>query len=118
MSEVSSTDVQIGVGDGTSVNFQLFKVYSSSFNSYTRIIKKPVGGTVKISLDDVETTNFTVDNTTGVVTMNTAPSSGVIVKAGFEFDVPVRFDIDQIVTSVEQFNAGAVPEVDVVEIRI
>ena len=38
--------------------------------------------------------------------------------AGFEFDVPVRFDIDQIMVNVEQFNAGAIPDIDILEIRI
>ena len=37
--------------------------------------------------------------------------------AGFEFDVPVRFDTDRIQTSVASFQAGDVPDVPVVEVR-
>ena len=40
---------------------------------------------------------WTVDTTTGVVTFTAAPAGGVIVRAGFEFDVPVRFDTDKLV---------------------
>lgn len=38
--------------------------------------------------------------------------------AGFEFDVPVRFDTDAIQTSVASFQAGDVPNVPVVEVRL
>jgi uncharacterized protein (TIGR02217 family) len=39
------------------------------------------------------------------------------VTAGFEFDVPVRFDTDLIQVSVASFRAGEVPRVPVVEVR-
>ena len=40
-------------------------------------------------------TEFTVNLTTCVVTILTDPPGvGVVVTAGFEFDVPVRFDTD------------------------
>ncbi len=56
--------------------------------------------------------------TTGVVTFVTPPDEGVEVYAGFEFDVPVRFDTDRIQTSVASFQAGDVPNVPVVEVRV
>lgn len=121
ISATTSTDVQLGVGDNSEDAFQLIKVYSSASNPYTRTINKPVNGTVKIALDgslQTETTHYTVDYTTGIVTFVTPPGNSVVVTAGFEFDVPVRFDIDQIIVNVEQFNAGAVPDIDVVEIRL
>jgi uncharacterized protein (TIGR02217 family) len=40
------------------------------------------------------------------------------VTAGFEFDVPVRFDTDRIQTSAATFQAGEVPDVPVVELRV
>ena len=42
----------------------------------------------------------------------------VEISAGFEFDVPVRFDTDRIQTSVASFQAGDMPNVPVVEIRV
>lgn len=118
---VTNNDIQIGVGDGTTVNFQLSKIYSDAGGSWTRIIKKPVQGSVVVALNgsaQTEGSNFTVDYTTGIVTFSAAPGNGVSVTAGFEFDVPVRFDVDQIMVNVEQFNAGAIPDIDIVEIRI
>ena len=47
-----------------------------------------------------------------------APDLGTRVTAGFEFDVPVRFDTDTIQTSVASFRAGDVPNVPVVEVRL
>jgi uncharacterized protein (TIGR02217 family) len=41
-----------------------------------------------------------------------------VITAGFEFDVPVRFDTDTILTSVASFRAGDVPRVPVVEVRV
>jgi hypothetical protein len=38
-----------------------------------------------------------------------APALGHAVTAGFEFDVPVRFDTDRIQVSVASFQAGEVP---------
>ena len=40
------------------------------------------------------------------------------MSAGFEFDVPVRFDTDLIQVSVASFQAGEVPKVPVVEVRL
>jgi uncharacterized protein (TIGR02217 family) len=54
-----------------------------------------VAGTVRIALDGVElASGWSVDATTGIVTFAAAPGAGVAITAGFEFDVPVRFDSD------------------------
>jgi uncharacterized protein (TIGR02217 family) len=61
---------------------------------------------------------WTLDAVMGVVTFSHAPGVGAEVRAGFEFDVPVRFDTDRIQTSVASFQAGEVPNVPVVEVRL
>ena len=38
--------------------------------------------------------------------------------AGFEFDVPVRFDTDRISASLAGFAAGEIPSIPVVEVRV
>lgn len=121
ISATTSTDVNIGTGDSSTTTFQLVKIYTDSAGSYTRTIKKPVSGSVKIAVDSTTQTpgtDFTVDTATGIVTFTSAPGIGLAVTAGFEFDVPVRFDMDEITVNVEQFNAGAIPAIDVVEIRV
>jgi uncharacterized protein (TIGR02217 family) len=47
-----------------------------------------------------------------------APGVGARVTAGFEFDVPVRFDTDGIQTSAASFQAGDVPNVPILEVRL
>ncbi|MEM6276501.1 MAG: DUF2460 domain-containing protein [Pseudomonadota bacterium] len=119
--EIAFTDQVIGNGDGSTIVFQLMKVYRSGLESYARPIRKPVDGTVRIGWGDAEKTegiDYAVDYTTGIVTFTSPPPEEAEVVAGFEFDVPVRFDVDQIQTSVAAFNAGDAPTVPVVEVRV
>ncbi|RYH11178.1 DUF2460 domain-containing protein [Tropicimonas sp. IMCC6043] len=118
---IDCRDQSLGFGDGATAGFQLVKVYTSGGESYVRPIRKPVAGSVRVALDGVERTegtDWTVDESTGIVTCSTAPQSGAIVTAGFEFDVPVRFDTDGIRVSAVGFEAGEVPDVPVVEVRM
>lgn len=117
---VQETDQTLGVGDGQRTEFGLTKTYRSGTESYVRPIAKPVAGTVLVAIEGdrkVESLDYTVDPTNGVVRFATPPGAGVVVTAGFEFDVPVRFDTDRIQTSVASFRAGDVPSVPVVELR-
>jgi uncharacterized protein (TIGR02217 family) len=114
-------DQLIGTGDGLATVFQLQKTYVSGLQSYTRPIRKPVGGTVLVAVADdpkLETLEYAVDLEAGEVTFVLAPDLGTRVTAGFEFDVPVRFDTETIQTSVASFQAGDVPNVPVVEVRL
>lgn len=114
-------DQLIGTGDGVATVFRLQKSYSSGLQSYVRPILKPVSGTVLVAVAEdpkVESLEFTVDVATGEVTFVVPPDLGTRITAGFEFDVPVRFDADSIQTSVASFQAGDVPTVPIVEIRI
>ena len=118
---VTGTDHVIGTGNGVKVAFQLVKTYASGSQSYSRVLKKPVSGTVKVAVNGVARvlgTDFTVDLTTGIVTLNLPPASGLSVTAGCEFDVPVRFDTDRISTSMATFQAGQIPAVPVIEVRL
>jgi len=111
-------DVVLDVGDNAKTAFQLVKRYEDGGEEYVRPINKPVIGTVLVSLNDVsQPSGWTLDPTTGVVTFAVAPSVGVVVKAGFEFDVPVRFDDDEIRLSADAFQAGSIPSINVIEIR-
>lgn len=119
--EVDYRDQVIAVGDGETLSFPLLKTYASGEQSYARPITKPVLGTVRVGVEDDElqdSLHYSVDVTTGVVTFVTAPNTGMEITAGFEFDVPVRFDTDRIQTSVASFRAGDVPSVPVVELRV
>lgn len=119
--KVALNDQLIGKGDGLRKEFQLTKTYRSGAHSYTRVIEKPVAGTVQVSLAgdrQDEGVHYEVDLTRGVVTFARAPDEDREVTAGFEFDVPVRFDTDRIHTSAASFQAGEVPSIPVVEVRL
>jgi uncharacterized protein (TIGR02217 family) len=118
--EVGFEDQLLGVGDGLRAEFRLVKKYGSGEAAYLRPITKPVAGTVRVGVagdPQAEGVHFSVDTTTGVITFADPPGAGAQVTAGFEFDVPVRFDTDSIRTSVASFQAGEVPSVPVVEVR-
>lgn len=118
---VSSQDQVIGVGDGEMTRFQLVKSYRSGEQSQRRLITKPVIGTIIASVqgDDLfEGAHFSVNYETGVIQFETAPPQGQEITAGFEFDVPVRFDTDRIQVSVGSFQAGEIPNVPIVEVRL
>ena len=107
--------------DDATVAFQLVKTYRSGAQVAVRPIVKPVPGSVRMGLANVEMregVHYEVDTTTGIVTFSEPPNRDVAITAGYEFDVPVRFDTDRIQTSLASFQAGEVPNVPVVEIRV
>jgi uncharacterized protein (TIGR02217 family) len=115
---ITATDQQIGTGTGSLQTFQLAKRYTSGAQTWVRTIAKPVAGTVRVALGMVEQlSGWTVNTTTGVVTFTTAPAGGVIVRAGFEFDVPVRFDSDTLDVTLDFERLGSITSIPLLEIR-
>src|SRR5690606_33286115 len=94
------TDQLLGTGDGSRRKFGLVKNYLG----FSREIFKPIEGSVRCAVNGIETTNFTVDWTTGVVTFSSPPLHGASVSAGFFFDVPVRFDSDDFTATWSDVN--------------
>lgn len=119
--KVGFEDQVIGMGDGVKTEYQLIKTYASGETAYKRPIQKPVFATVRIGFDGIElqeSIDWSIDLNTGVVSFADPPNSDVEITAGFEFDVPVRFAVDAIQTSVASFQAGDIPNVPVVEVRV
>lgn len=110
-------DQPLGTANGSRTEFQLIKKYGSLYAPYTRDILKPVAGTVKVAVDGVQATTGWTVSTLGVITFSSPPASG-IVSAGFEFDVPVRFDTDYLEVNLTNFEAGQIPDIPIVEIRL
>jgi uncharacterized protein (TIGR02217 family) len=117
----SSTDTIIGTGNGTVNTFQLIKVYDPTGAApYQRTITLPVSNTVTVSVDGVTlaASDFTVSST-GEVTLDQTPSTGVVVRAGCEFDVPVRFEsnVDQLMQlQADAFDVWSLPQLDCIEV--
>lgn len=105
-------DQIVGMGDGVTVRFALVKRYGDAVRRITR----PVAGSVRVGVDGVETTAFSVV-AGGYVELDVAPEKGVPVTAGFLFDVPVRFAEDKLSVHRATFLAGAATAVPLVEVR-
>jgi len=115
---ITPTDQQIGTGTGSLTTFQLAKSYTSGVQTWTRTIVKPVAGSVRVALNGVEQmSGWSVDTTTGIVSFTVAPGSAVIVRAGFEFDVPVRFDSDMLDVTLDLEQLGSITSIPLLEIR-
>ena len=118
---ITAIDRQIGTGDGVETVFELTKTYADAGGATVRRIEKPVEGSVVLAVDGqvLDPGDYAVDHATGVVTIapGATPASGAVVTAGYEFDIPVRFDTDRIEISLAAFKAGSVPSVPLVEIK-
>jgi uncharacterized protein (TIGR02217 family) len=118
---VAATDQPLGQADGMATRFQLVKTYASGGSSVTRQIRKPVAGTVQVAVDGAQLaggSGWSLDATTGIVEFSTPPAAGAFISAGFEYDVPVRFDTDLIQVSMASFAAGEIPKIPVIEVRL
>ena len=116
---ITATDQTLGTGDGSITSFQLVKRYDSGGVTRTRPVTHPVAGTVLVALNGtplIDGTDFTVNTQTGSVEFVVAPGIGAAVTAGFEFDIPARFDTDALVIAI-QATGGSVPNIPIVEVR-
>lgn len=120
---VSHFDQTIGTGDGVQSKFPLCKSYGTGASPYLRRIHKPVASTVVISVDAViqnADVHYQVDPVIGEITFlpGSIPELGNQITAGFVFDVPVRFDTDEISVNLEAFESGQIPSIPLIEILL
>jgi uncharacterized protein (TIGR02217 family) len=112
------SDQTIGTGEGTTAVFQLYKNYISGPSSHQRVISKPVSGSVTIGVNGAQVaTGWSVDTTTGLITFASPPAASRVITAGFQFDVPVRFDTDQLALTAENYVAYKA-DIPIVEVRV
>jgi uncharacterized protein (TIGR02217 family) len=115
-------DQALGTGDGTRSRFDLQKKYGTTFAPYMRRITKPVAGTVLVAVNGTlaAPAHHIVDTTTGTIIFQPGhiPAAGATITAGFQFDVPVRFDTDKLEINLSGFRSGAIPSIPLIEIRI
>jgi uncharacterized protein (TIGR02217 family) len=106
-------DQLLGLADGVHTGFALVKRYGEQVRRITR----PVAGSVRVSVDGAERLSGWTLGPLGEVRFDEAPAEGAEVKAGFRFDVPVRFAEDRLALSRATFEAGEIASVPLVEIR-
>ncbi|MGB7417545.1 MAG: DUF2460 domain-containing protein, partial [Erythrobacter sp.] len=109
-------DQLIGIGDGLTSDFQLVKRYGSGSDPQVRPITRPRGASLLISVAGAPSLDWTLGEK-GALRFGTAPPKGAEIRAGFLFDVPVRFAEDRIDVSGVNFAAGEAPSVPLIELR-
>ena len=114
----TSADQHLGNGTGSRTEWQLRKRYTSSLWGVYRDVTKPVAGTVLVEVDGAPlASGWTVDDTTGILTFATPPADGATIRAGFEFDVPVRFDTDSLDVTLDFERLGTITSIPLIEVR-
>lgn len=116
-----ASDQPLGTGDGTETRFVPRKTYGSGETAYVREIRLVDAGSLRVALDGVMQvigSDVTLDEGTGDLVFAVPPAEGVAITAGFTFDVPVRFDTDRLEVSLTHFEAGDIPTIPLVEIKI
>lgn len=109
-------DQFLGLSDGETTLFPLVKRYGDAPDQQVRRIAYPVPGTVRVSVDDVEqASGWTVEN--GAIQFDNPPAADADIRAGYLFDVPVRFAEDRLEVSRATFLAGEAVSVPLIEIR-
>lgn len=98
----------------SSTVWQLAKRYSQAGNEQVRSITKPVAGTVTVKIAGSPVMPAAIDSMTGRVSFTTPPASAPT--ASFEFDVPVRFDTDQLPVEADAWDRQVVNEIALVEV--
>lgn len=119
-------DEVIGTGDGSTTTFQLTKTYTNAGGSYVRTVKRPIAGTLTVSVNGVvvgESGGWSLNTTTGVLTFDTAPGNGLAVEATFQFLKAVAFERDDLGVEVQRIDVDdisqslmAVPAMPLIEI--
>ncbi len=119
-SDYKATGQTIGTGNGANKVFQLIKTYESGSVYETRIINKPVSGSVSVYKNSVlqSESAYSLDTSNGVITFIAAPANNVVITADFEFDVPVRFDTDRLSAILDSYGVTSWNDIPLVEIKI
>lgn len=111
--EPSAADVLLGVGDGAQRRFALIKNYG---DGESRRITRPVVETIEVSLDGAVASEWELASG-GIIEFAEPPAIGVEVRAGFLFDVPVRFEEPSLRVSRTTYLAGELASVPLIEVR-
>lgn len=118
--EPDPLDQPVATGDGLTAAFQLVKLYGAGVDGgeepQVRPITRPRLGSVRVSIDGVETIDFeTLPG--GMIRFAAAPPAGAAIRAGFLFDVPVRFAEDRLDVTGTAVIAGEASSVPLIEVR-
>jgi uncharacterized protein (TIGR02217 family) len=111
----------IGTGNASQTQYQIIKNYSVSSSSFSRIINRIVNGTVSVYFGTTlktPITDYSVNYDTGIITFTVAPPATTVINVTCEFDVPVRFDIDELNITLEDFELETISNIPLIEVKL
>ncbi|USG59930.1 DUF2460 domain-containing protein [Sneathiella marina] len=112
----------IGTGNGVQTEFQIFKRYVDEdlpAAPYDRLLNKIAPGTVHLYLSGSEqASGWSVDATSGILSLELPPAEAVDISLACEFDVPVRFDTDLLQAVIPGPDVHHWQSIKLVEIRL
>lgn len=111
----AATDQWLGTGDGVTTHFPIVKRYGAGEEAQTRLITRPVAGSVTVAVDETLVSSWSLIG--GTIAFDMPPPQGAAISAGYRFDVPVRFAEDRLEVNRATFLAGEAASVPLVEIR-
>ncbi|MBO0345193.1 DUF2460 domain-containing protein [Roseibium limicola] len=117
----AALDQPVATGDGEQLRFALSKNYGEGATAYTRPVRLVDAASLKVAVDGAQINqpvDAALDAATGELVFAVPPVPGAVITAGFFFDVPVRFDTDRLEMSLTHFEAGDIPSIPLIEIRI
>lgn len=120
--DYGAVDEPFGSGNGTDVGFQICKVFDPAYIllgtpgplTYVRNITL-LDGTPVIKINGVVTTALTISSS-GLVTFTTPPAAGTSLTWTGTFDVPVRFDTDQLPVVMNEADLTSIRSIPVKEV--
>jgi uncharacterized protein (TIGR02217 family) len=105
---ISTLDVVIGVGNGAATQFQLVKTFTVGSAVSSRKVYLPIVSSVLIAVDGAPVTmGWTVSRPGGVVTFGSPPGDTLVITAGYQYDIEVRFDVDRLPASLETLSSNS-----------
>ncbi len=115
--DYTMSEMEIGVGDGSNQDFPIIKTYSSGSANEQRRITRPIAPSLIVKRGNtIVTSGFTLQDK-GIIHFSTAPANGVSIKVTCEFDVPVRFDSDQLSASLDNYGIHSWQDIPLIEVR-
>jgi uncharacterized protein (TIGR02217 family) len=104
----------VGIVPDNANQRQLIRVYDDPANPQLRVVTHPEVDTIKVYVNQILTTAYTV-KPGGIIEFASDPGNDVLVS--FDYDHPVRFDIDRLDITLNTYREGVIPSIQIVETR-
>lgn len=109
----------IGVGNGMQTAFQLIKEYQDEIQNFQRRIYKPVEGSVVCYVNSaVQSVGVSLDTVSGVLNFTEPPAVAAVISTDFQFDVPVRFNNDFMLSGTESYEGTELRKIELIEVKV